>query len=154
MIDDASNSKPIADARAESVARALPVSKALLGFLGASLLLLILAVVHFGAPVVEVPIQSQNDYGKMLAGRPYWTYDATPRAIPDLALTDASGATHHLSDFKGHYVIVNIWETNCYATPQVLPGMNNLPTHFSDDQLKIVNLAEDRGGINTVQAYY
>lgn len=118
------------------------------------LLLAGLMTVFFLKPhnLATAPVHEQT-YGEMLAGRPYWTYDTPPRTIPDLGFVDENGAARHLSDFRGRYVLVDVWEAGCYASPQVVPGLDVLARNSDERRLAIVNL-EDQSGPAAVRDFY
>lgn len=53
-------------------------------------------------------------------------FDAQPQAMADVAFADASGARHAVSDFKGHYVLLNLWATWCAPCVKELPALARL----------------------------
>jgi thiol-disulfide isomerase/thioredoxin len=117
--------------------------------------LLGLAVFLFGSSVVYYSHHhAVGESAAVLPSKPIFTFSNPPRAVSDLSIEDANGTVRHLSDFKGKYVLVNIWETHCGGTFYIMPGMNALPTHISRDKLTIVNLSEDPEGTNAVKKFY
>lgn len=50
----------------------------------------------------------------------------TPHAVPDVAFSDAAGARHTLSAYKGRYVLLNLWATWCAPCVKELPALAKL----------------------------
>jgi thiol-disulfide isomerase/thioredoxin len=51
---------------------------------------------------------------------------AKPEAAPAVAFTDAAGKPHMMSEFKGKYVLLNLWATWCGPCVKELPQLANL----------------------------
>lgn len=64
----------------------------------------------------------------------------TPKAVPDVAFTDAKGGRHILSEFRGHYVLLNLWATWCGPCVQELPALAHLKAAIPDLQVVAVNV--------------
>lgn len=47
-------------------------------------------------------------------------------AAPAVAFTDAKGGRHSLSDFRGHYLVLNLWATYCAPCVAELPALARL----------------------------
>jgi peroxiredoxin len=65
-------------------------------------------------------------------------------APPPLALADAKGVTHRLSDYRGKVVLVNFWATWCEPCRDELPGIERLRTALAGRPFVI--LAVQMGG--------
>jgi thiol-disulfide isomerase/thioredoxin len=66
-----------------------------------------------------------------------------PMSIPDLALPDASGVMHHLTEWTGHPVIVNFWATWCEPCRREIPLLIRLHHERSGAGLAVVGIAVD-----------
>jgi thiol-disulfide isomerase/thioredoxin len=66
-----------------------------------------------------------------------------PTLLPDLALPDAKGVAHHLSDWAGHPLIVNFWATWCEPCRREIPLLIKLQHERGPHGLAIVGVAID-----------
>jgi thiol-disulfide isomerase/thioredoxin len=77
-----------------------------------------------------------------------------PEAAPDAAFVSADGTTHHLSDFKGRGMVVNLWATWCAPCVAEMPSLEKLSKALAPADIAVLPLSSDRGGANTVQAWF
>lgn len=63
-----------------------------------------------------------------------------PKAVPEVAFTDAKGGRHILSEFKGHYVLLNLWATWCGPCVRELPALAHLKAQAPGLQVVAVNV--------------
>ena len=63
--------------------------------------------------------------------------------VPDLTLPDASGAVHHLTDFKGQVVLIDFWASWCVPCKTEFPALNRLWKEHGGADLVILAVAED-----------
>ncbi len=75
-----------------------------------------------------------------------------PAPSPAVSLTDLSGATADLSDFKGKLVLINLWATWCEPCLREMPSLERLQSHFGD-RIAVLAVSEDRGGSKTVAPF-
>lgn len=70
-------------------------------------------------------------------------------SAPDFSLQDLDGETHKLSDKQGRWVFLHFWASWCGPCRREMPEIQQLITHFSDDELAIVmvNTAEDEDAV-------
>ncbi len=66
--------------------------------------------------------------------------NADVSAEPELALKDMAGKTHHLSDYKGKWLIVNYWATWCIPCQQEVPDLVALYDKRKDKDLMILGV--------------
>ena len=69
----------------------------------------------------------------------------TPTAITDVAFTGADGKRHMLSEFKGHYVLLNLWATWCAPCVKELPALARLQAELPSANLEVVPVDIARG---------
>lgn len=67
----------------------------------------------------------------------------TPERVPDLALPDAQGAPHHLSEWAGRPLLVNFWATWCEPCQREIPLLKTLRREYAANGLEIVGIAID-----------
>jgi thiol-disulfide isomerase/thioredoxin len=70
---------------------------------------------------------------------------ASPQPAPEISLTDLAGNTAALADFKGKFVLLNLWATWCQPCIKEMPSLAALRARLGP-ALTIVAVSEDRGG--------
>ncbi len=69
-----------------------------------------------------------------------------PEQAPDLAFTAAGGTAHHLSEWRGKVVLVNLWATWCAPCKEELPSLDRLQAELGGDTFAVLALSTDKGG--------
>jgi thiol-disulfide isomerase/thioredoxin len=77
----------------------------------------------------------------------------TLQPIPPFVFKDAKGVTHDLKDFRGDYILLNLWATWCGPCVREMPSLNMLRSKIGIQNLRIIALNEDRD-IASAQAFY
>ena len=72
---------------------------------------------------------------------------------PDVAFADSAGQQHRLTEFRGHYVLVNLWATWCVPCKGEMPSLDQLQAKLSG-RLVVVAISEDRTGIADVKDFF
>ena len=62
----------------------------------------------------------------------------TPEPVPAVAFTDGVGKRHMLSEFRGRYVLLNLWATWCGPCVKELPALQNLQDAMPADKFAVV----------------
>jgi thiol-disulfide isomerase/thioredoxin len=75
-----------------------------------------------------------------------------PAPAPAITLSDLSGGTVDLSDFRGKLVVVNLWATWCAPCLQEMPSLERLQSRLGD-RIAILAVSEDRGGNKAVEPF-
>jgi thiol-disulfide isomerase/thioredoxin len=70
------------------------------------------------------------------------THGATPLTVPDAALPDGNGTLHHLSEYRGHPLVLNFWATWCEPCRREIPLLQALHQE-KGDSVQIVGVAVD-----------
>jgi thiol-disulfide isomerase/thioredoxin len=73
---------------------------------------------------------------------------------PDGVFVTRDGATHHLSEFKGHGMVVNMWATWCAPCVAEMPSLQALSKALAPHDIAVLPLSSDRGGADVVQSWY
>jgi len=71
---------------------------------------------------------------------------------PDFALTDASGKTVRLSDYRGKVVLLNFWATWCAPCKAEVPWFVDLQKTYKDD-LVVLGVSFDDDGWDSVRPF-
>ena len=77
-----------------------------------------------------------------------------PQPVPELRFQDARGKTLGLSDFRGRFVLLNVWATWCAPCRKEMPALDRLQQQLGGPEFDVVALSIDRGGAVAVQAFY
>ena len=77
-----------------------------------------------------------------------------PVAAPNVAFQSGDGAEHHLADFLGHGMVINLWATWCGPCVEEMPSLAKLSKALAPDDIAVLPLSSDRGGAGRVEAFY
>jgi len=77
----------------------------------------------------------------------------TPQAIPDVAFMGADGARHSLAEFKGKYVLLNLWAVWCAPCVKELPALARLKSSVPGGQMDVVAVDVARGTPNDAKVF-
>ncbi|MBV8094405.1 MAG: TlpA family protein disulfide reductase [Acetobacteraceae bacterium] len=78
----------------------------------------------------------------------------SPSAAPDITFLSADGSEHHLSEFEGRGVVLNFWATWCAPCVAEMPGLGKLASAVASQNIAVLPLSADRGGVLVVQQFY
>jgi thiol-disulfide isomerase/thioredoxin len=78
----------------------------------------------------------------------------TPADLPDEVFVSQDGSTHHLSEFGGHGMVVNMWATWCAPCVAEMPSLEQLSKALAPQDIAVLPLSSDRGGAERVSAWY
>jgi thiol-disulfide isomerase/thioredoxin len=85
-------------------------------------------------------------------GAPFVPLDK-PRVLPEIRFSDGESHDLSLSDFRGRFVLLNIWATWCIPCRKEMPSLDRLQAVFDASQLLVLPLSIDRG-IPAVVRFY
>jgi thiol-disulfide isomerase/thioredoxin len=77
-----------------------------------------------------------------------------PAPPPDVAFVAQDGSQHHLSEFKGRGMVVNLWATWCAPCVAEMPSLQTLAKALAPQDIAVLPLSSDRGGAEAVAAWY
>ena len=75
-----------------------------------------------------------------------------PQKAPPLVFEDARQVQHTLSDYRGRFVLLNLWATWCTPCVKEMPSLDALQKDMGV-QLAVLPVSEDRGD-TAVSAFY
>ena len=78
----------------------------------------------------------------------------TPRAVPDAAFLDESGAEKRLSDWKGGLTVVNLWATWCGPCRKEMPALDALKAELAAEGIAVIALNTERKGLIKARRFY
>ncbi len=68
----------------------------------------------------------------------------TPQPVAPFVFEDQNGGQQALSDFRGRYVLLNVWATWCGPCVEEMPSLDALQTRFDAKKLIVIPVSEDR----------
>jgi thiol-disulfide isomerase/thioredoxin len=105
---------------------------------------------------VDLDEPGAGDSGKDEALRPATLGQFTPldppRPAPDARFTDRDGTPRRLADFRGRFVLVNLWATWCAPCVREMPSLDRLQAKLGS-RLAVLAISEDRGGAHVVDPF-
>jgi thiol-disulfide isomerase/thioredoxin len=72
-----------------------------------------------------------------------------PRPAPELSFAARDESPVRLADFRGHWLLVNLWATWCAPCVREMPSLDRLQTTLGD-RLIVLAVSQDRGGAHVV----
>lgn len=99
-----------------------------------------LAVVLYGmwASRVHAPARPPASLAKLVPAEKV-------AGVPAVSFEGADGKRHLLSDFKGHYVLLNLWAVWCAPCVKELPALARLQGAMGDKRFEVVAVDVARG---------
>jgi thiol-disulfide isomerase/thioredoxin len=77
-----------------------------------------------------------------------------PVDVPDIVFVAADGTQHHLSEFLGHGMVINLWATWCVPCVAEMPSLAALSKTLAPDDIAVLPLSSDHGGADKVREFY
>jgi thiol-disulfide isomerase/thioredoxin len=77
-----------------------------------------------------------------------------PVTPPDIVFVGVDGVEHHLAEFVGHGMVINLWATWCVPCVAEMPALAALSKTLAPDDIAVLPLSSDRGGAKVVEAFY
>jgi thiol-disulfide isomerase/thioredoxin len=77
---------------------------------------------------------------------------ASPQPAPEISFTDEAGNSVALGDFKGKFVLLNLWATWCEPCLKEMPSLAALQVRLGS-ALTVLAVSEDRGGAEVVHPF-
>ena len=87
------------------------------------------------------------------AGQAWCQEMAKGRPVPEFALTDLLGETHHLSDYRGKAVFLNFWATWCPPCRSEMPSIERAYRALKGRGLVVVAVSLDSDARSVVERF-
>lgn len=71
-----------------------------------------------------------------------------------LKITDWRGKRQSLTDYRGRFVVLNVWATWCFSCRTEMPDLDALQAKFNPKDLLVMPVSIDRKGIAAVMPFY
>jgi thiol-disulfide isomerase/thioredoxin len=75
-----------------------------------------------------------------------------PRPAPEAGFVERDGTPHRLEDFRGRFLLVNLWATWCAPCVREMPSLARLQAKLGN-RLAVLAVSEDRGGAQVVEPF-
>lgn len=72
----------------------------------------------------------------------------------DFPFHDVLGKNRKISNYKGNFIILNIWATWCIPCREEMPSLDRLQHIFKDEKLIVLAISQDRAGKRLVKNFY
>ena len=79
---------------------------------------------------------------------------SSPVATPALSFETGDGRPLSLSDFRGRFVLLNVWATWCPPCRKEMPSLDRLQAKIGGDDFEVVALSIDRQGAELVKPFF
>jgi len=79
---------------------------------------------------------------------------ARPKPIPELRFVDGAGRALSLADFRGKFVLLNIWATWCAPCREEMPALDRLQAQLGGERFQVVALSVDQQGVPIARKFY
>jgi thiol-disulfide isomerase/thioredoxin len=76
------------------------------------------------------------------------------KAVPEIHFLDGAGKDRTLADFKGKVVVLNLWATWCTPCVAEMPTLEHLQQKMGENDVVVIALSIDRGGVDTVREFF
>jgi thiol-disulfide isomerase/thioredoxin len=105
------------------------------------------------APVAASGPASPTDKG-LGKGLEKLVVHATPREVADVAFQDGGGGERRLSDWRGRFVLLNLWATWCAPCKVEMPALDRLQARLGGPGFEVVALSFDRAGPDAPRSFF
>lgn len=75
-------------------------------------------------------------------------------SMPPLLFQDPQGNTYNLTDFKGRYILLNLWATWCAPCVHEMPSLNSLQRKLGGQNFIVLAINEEREGVTLAPLFY
>ena len=82
-----------------------------------------------------------------------FTFFDAPKQVEGVSFVDAEGRKLGLADFRGKFVLVNLWATWCGPCRREMPSLDRLQARLSGGDFTVLALSQDRKGVAAVQKF-
>jgi thiol-disulfide isomerase/thioredoxin len=116
---------------------------------------IILQILYFVVLLSDTSAFNLKDLDRFLVGSLKGFQIAEEKnKITDFSFHDELGKNLKISDYKGNFIILNIWATWCIPCREEMPSLDRLQHSFKDRKLIVLAISQDRAGKRLVKNFY
>lgn len=67
----------------------------------------------------------------------------SPRELPNIRFKDTKGNARSIADYRGQWVLINVWATWCAPCRKEMPQLDSLQEAFEDTNFRILPISID-----------
>lgn len=82
------------------------------------------------------------------------TLHEEPQSLPELVFAHESGEPRSLDDWRGKFVLLNVWATWCAPCRAEMPTLDRLRERLGGDGFDVIALSVDRAGASAVRQFF
>jgi len=79
---------------------------------------------------------------------------SAPLKLPQLSFEDGAGHRRTLAEFRGRYVLLNVWATWCVPCREEMPALARLQQKLGGPRFEVIALSVDSGGVEAVKRFF
>jgi len=79
---------------------------------------------------------------------------SAPLKLPQLSFEDGAGHRRTLAEFRGRYVLLNVWATWCVPCREEMPALARLQHKLGGPRFEVIALSVDSGGVEAVKGFF
>jgi thiol-disulfide isomerase/thioredoxin len=79
---------------------------------------------------------------------------ASAKPVPQLQFLDADAHARKLADFRGKYVLLNVWATWCAPCREEMPALDRLQVQMGSQRFMVLPLSVDQQGLPIARKFY
>ncbi len=86
--------------------------------------------------------------------QPPFQLHSAPLELPQLSFEDGAGQRRTLAEFRGRYVLLNVWATWCVPCREEMPALARLQQKLGGPRFEVIALSVDSGGVEAVKGFF
>jgi len=86
--------------------------------------------------------------------QPPFQLHSAPLELPQLSFEDGAGQRRTLAEFRGRYVLLNVWATWCVPCREEMPALARLQQKLGGPRFEVIALSVDSGGVEAVKRFF
>lgn len=83
-----------------------------------------------------------------------FAFHPQPRDLPMFRFADEHDRAITLQDFRGRFLLLNVWATWCVPCRKEMPTLDRLQQKLGGPDFEVIALSIDQGGTSVVRSFY